>query len=235
MPDSTIDIDVPGWDKVYGIDRWPNIRAIFLTLYKAVEQRWDDVEWRATKYYIAANLGPETFLVARTRMQNLPVGLALPPGTSHPRLSGEVTVFSWRRITGAIDLHSTVEIDEELLSLIDRAYKFVGSKSQPGKKQQRVSLGDLLESGLLVPDAQLVLKTGTREVAEARLTSEGQIDLDGATYDTPSNAAFARLLGPTRTSLNGWRHWYVRLPGEDILLDDYRQRFRSGQGVKGRR
>jgi hypothetical protein len=227
--------DIPGWENVYGLDRWPNVREIFLALYTAVNQRWDDIEWRATKYYVAANKGAETFLVARTRKTNLPVGLTLPLGTTHPRLVGDVSAFSWNRITGALDLHSVQEIDGEFLALVGQAREFAQRGPEASTQSRRVTLKDLVESGLLTPGASLILKAGANEVAEARVTGDGQIDLNGMTYDTPSNGAFARLLGPTRTTLNGWIHWHVRLPDGDFLLSDFRERFRDKHPTVGSR
>jgi hypothetical protein len=82
-------------------------------------------------------------------------------------------------------------------------------------------LSHLIDVGLLDVGATLVdLQRGTD--ATAVLTSEGRIELDGETYDTPSGAACAAL---GVKSFNGWEFWYADTDDGLKLLADLREEF----------
>lgn len=59
---------------------------------------------------------------------------------------------------------------------------------------------DLLDAGLLAPNAVLVNPT---DDAEARVLSDGRIEFDGTAYDSPSGASDAAHGATT----NGWTYW----------------------------
>lgn len=93
-----------------------------------------------------------------------------------------------------------------------------------GRRSRRyygVRLGDLVCAGLLQAGATLVLVAkGNREVARAILGEEGEIVWDGKAYRSPSDDAFAPLLGVTK--FNGWAYWHAELPDGLVPLSDIR-------------
>ena len=87
-----------------------------------------------------------------------------------------------------------------------------------GGAGQRVTIRDLVEAGLLPPDA--ALKANVRGVSHVARVRDGMIDLDGRQFASPSAASQA-LRGTE--SWNGWVDWQHK--GE--RLADLRDRFRS--------
>ena len=83
---------------------------------------------------------------------------------------------------------------------------------------RRVTILDLVEAGLLPPDA--ALEANVRGVSHAARVRDGMIDLDGRQFASPSAASQA-LRGTE--SWNGWVDW--RHKGERLV--DLRDRFRS--------
>lgn len=85
---------------------------------------------------------------------------------------------------------------------------------------------DLTEAGLLSRGTQLVLvANGRRDVAHATLTDAGEILWQGRAYRSPSDMAFAPLLGVTK--FNGWAYWHVELPTGRASLADVRAKLLS--------
>jgi hypothetical protein len=84
------------------------------------------------------------------------------------------------------------------------------------------NLHPLVEVDLLPPGTELTLRRGTTVVARGVVDELGRIVVDGVTYRSPSDKAFARALG--RQSLNGWREWRAELPSGAVPLDALRQR-----------
>ncbi|WP_405087156.1 DUF262 domain-containing protein [Microbispora sp. NBC_01389] len=84
-----------------------------------------------------------------------------------------------------------------------------------------VRLSDLIDIGLLDVGTTLVdLQRGTE--ATAVVTSEGRIELDGETFDTPTEAARAV---PGVQNRNGWEFWYADTENGVKLLADLREEF----------
>ncbi len=222
----------PGWQETYGADRWPKPRAIFTELHRRTLERWPNTDWRATKHYLAASVENETFVGVRFRKAALIVGLRMPEGTDHARLQENQGHFNWRRITRVVEVQSIDELDEEFFGLLDRARSHGESGTRQGKQYYGIALNDLVEAGVVSPGTRLILKAGRREVTEAALTDDGQIEWQGTRYPIPSHSDFARLLGPTRTTLNGWTHWYARLPEGDVSLANLRERYVQAQAIE---
>ncbi|GLW98763.1 hypothetical protein Misp02_28500 [Microtetraspora sp. NBRC 16547] len=84
-----------------------------------------------------------------------------------------------------------------------------------------VKIADLIDLGLLEVGATLIdHQRGTD--ATAVVTSDGKIDVDGETFDTPSGAACAVL---DVKSCNGWEFWYAATENGLKLLSDLREEF----------
>lgn len=99
---------------------------------------------------------------------------------------------------------------------------------RPQTKQYfRVALRDLINVGLILPGTSLILKSGSRICAEATLHKDGQIEWNGSLFASPSDKQFARAIAPSRTSINGWIHWFALLPEGSVSLATLRDRFLS--------
>ncbi|MEV0974471.1 GmrSD restriction endonuclease domain-containing protein [Microtetraspora glauca] len=84
-----------------------------------------------------------------------------------------------------------------------------------------VKIADLIDLGLLEAGTTLIdHQRGTD--ATAVVTSDGKIDVDGETFDTPSGAACAVL---DVKSYNGWEFWYAATDNGLKLLSDLREEF----------
>lgn len=105
-----------------------------------------------------------------------------------------------------------------------------GGPVPPPSDGTRVKVLDLVRTGVLPAGTALTLAQGTTVVARATVDASGQIVLDGVAYRSPSDKAFARLLG--RQSLNGWTAWRAELPTGEVSLDDLRGQV-SGRGRVG--
>jgi hypothetical protein len=70
----------------------------------------------------------------------------------------------------------------------------------PTRTRYRVSVGDLLDAGLLSPGAVLINQT---DDAEAVVLDDGRIEFDGLWYESPTGAAEAARGAP----VNGWSYW----------------------------
>jgi len=70
---------------------------------------------------------------------------------------------------------------------------------------------DLLEAGLLTPNAVLVNPT---DDAEAKVLPDGRIEFDGTVYDSPSGAGDAAHGATT----NGWTYWLADTPSGLVSL-----------------
>ncbi|MEV4242124.1 DUF262 domain-containing protein [Streptosporangium canum] len=84
-----------------------------------------------------------------------------------------------------------------------------------------VRLSHLIELGLLDVGTTLVDHLRGTD-ASAIVTSEGKIEFNGETFDSPSGAACAAL---DVRSFNGWEFWYAETGGELKLLADLREEF----------
>lgn len=86
-----------------------------------------------------------------------------------------------------------------------------GADTRKRKTHLGITLRNLVDGGLLPANTELLLiGRGGSEVARARLTAAGDIHYNGTSYRSPSDKAFARLLG--RVSTNGWNDWHANLP-----------------------
>lgn len=100
------------------------------------------------------------------------------------------------------------------------------SEKPRGAVPQSVSLGDLVDSGLLAPGTRLTLiGRGSQEVTQAELTRNGEISWNGQRYRSPSDRAFIELVG--WKSMNGWIHWVADLPHGREQLSRIRDRYRE--------
>ena len=105
-----------------------------------------------------------------------------------------------------------------------------GAREGSGKTYHGATLRDLLDAGLLRPGTQLVLVArGRREAARATLAPSGEIEWEGRSYRSPSDLAFAPLLGVTK--FNGWEYWHAELPHGREPLAAVRARMRRGQAA----
>jgi len=87
------------------------------------------------------------------------------------------------------------------------------------KSSPRVTLADLISAGLLDSGMTIYARPGF-DSRTATLLPDGRLDVDGATYDSPSGAAKA----VTGKSTNGW--WFWRLePGSRRSLSDLLQQY----------
>lgn len=195
-------------------------------LRKAVVERLPDTRWRDTKSYVAGESNGETFIAYRVRRRWLFVGLTLSEDTEDPRLASNAGRFRWKRITKVLSIHSHGDIDDHLLSLVDSAQNHARIR-QHSSTYHGISIADLITAGLVAPGTELILKAGQREVATATLNARGEIVWNGTSYRSLSDKAFAQLLGPTRTTLNGWTHWSAVLPTGHVRLSDLRERLLS--------
>ncbi len=94
------------------------------------------------------------------------------------------------------------------------------------KAYHGVSLRDLIAAGFLQAETALVLVgRGRRDAARAELTAAGEIAWQGRVYRSPSDEAFAPLLGVTR--FNGWLYWHAETPQGRELLAHVRARFQD--------
>lgn len=92
---------------------------------------------------------------------------------------------------------------------------------------RRVLVSDLLDAGLIKPDAALMFsRPRVGKLYNATARSDGRLQLDdGRSFNSPSRAAVAAAGG----SLDGWHAWQVRDTGESLdslrqqLLDDAAQ------------
>ena len=98
-----------------------------------------------------------------------------------------------------------------------------GHNPDPIKRSEQESAGwvmlrDLVASGYLAVGTVLIAREGTSGGRFATVTADGQLEMDGKTYDTPSGAG-KEVLG---RAVNGWAFW--RLP-EGGKLADVRQKY----------
>jgi predicted type IV restriction endonuclease len=105
---------------------------------------------------------------------------------------------------------------------VNRVPTYVLSQSRP-KARYRATLRDLIDARLVQAGERLVLMRGGMAAANATLATDGSIEWQGRHYATPSDIAFARLLG--RQSLNGWTEWYVDRPNGRQSLASIRSEF----------
>ncbi len=180
---------------------------LFQALTQAIETQMPGVVWRPTNSYVAAEFDGHTFLAVQVRQHHLVLGLTLPTTTTSPRISENRGEFNWARMTKILVVQSESAIDNELMVLLEAAR--VHSLSETRKKAHHgVALRDLIAKGYLQPDIELVpIGQGGSVAARARLNASGHIEWNGGSFRSPSDKAFASLLG--RQSLNGWSHWHI--------------------------
>ena len=185
-------------------------QALLEALQMIVNERFPDVSWRVLKYYTAAECDGQTFMAVRKRGTGLVLGLTLPVDISSPALTDNAGEFNWGRMTKIARVESPIEVDDTLLNLMDAARQHAGRDRV--KQHFGVTLRDLLDAGVLEPETPLIFTAGSRELARATLTATGEIMWEGQPYRSLSDKTFARLLAPTRDTVNGWTHWMAELP-----------------------
>jgi hypothetical protein len=202
-------------------------QAIGSALKRAVSARIPGAEWRQTNYYDAADSQGETFIALKYRRDACVIGLTLPDDKSSPLIKPNTGEFNWRRMTKVTRLTSDSDINAALLELIGEAHAYA-LQAQTQHRYDGIKLRQIVDSGLLPPGTNLVLMAGKNELASATITDAGEILYEGKTFETPSDKAFARLLGPTRISLNGWTHWHAVFPTGTRQLAEIRSEFIAG-------
>ncbi len=212
-----------------GLQGAPELVDLAASLRNAIMDRWPATIWRETKYYVAGEVNGETFIAYRPRRLSVFLGLTLPEDYEDARLASNDGKFNWRRITKVLSVREPNEIDIHLLSLVGRAIEHAGTRKR-SVAHHGITVRDLIVAGLLTPGTKMILKSGQREVATAVLSDTGEIVWNGVSYRSPSDKAFAKLLGPTRTTLNGWTHWSVVLPSGHTRLADLREQLIDARG-----
>lgn len=90
------------------------------------------------------------------------------------------------------------------------------------RRGPRITLGNLLEAGLLAPGQQLFFKANPQ--AAARLKPDGTLLMNG--YEGSLHQLARRLMGDS--PCNGWEQWYTRDSDDHFtVLDELRQRLRN--------
>ncbi len=191
---------------------------LFQVLRQAVERRLPGTVWRATNDYVAAESEGDTFLAARVRQDHLILGLSLPPTINAQGLADNAGQFNWARMTKIASIHAEADVSPRLLDHIVAARSSAGRQTRT-KTYHGVTIRDLIDAGYLQSGRELTLVgPGGREVTRARLRESGEIEWQGRPYRSPSDKAFAALLG--RQSLNGWAHWRTgHQEGAEFLAD----------------
>jgi len=204
-------------------------QSLIEALQSKVTERFPDVSWRVLKYYVAAEVDKHTFMAVKKRNNSLIVGLTLPADMVDPAITDNTGEFNWRRITKITRIQSPDEITDTLLNLVDAARRHAGMEQT--HQRYGVTLSDLIAAGVLTPGTTLVFTAGSRDLARATLGETGEILWEGRAYRFLSDKTFAQLLGPTRTSVNGWTSWVAELPSGRQSLDELRSNFmaRAGQ------
>ncbi len=133
-----------------------------------------------------------------------------------------------------IDMSSgTLEDDDTVIASVAHNKEGKDDSESNVKKKKRVSIADLISSGLVAEgDSWKLVSKG--EVFWGRVTGNGEIEVDGTSYGTPSKAAciVVQKVSPEARSRNGWSKWqYKNESGEwtEIchLRDTYSTRMRE--------
>lgn len=98
-----------------------------------------------------------------------------------------------------------------------------GDSKGPKRASYSTTIADLVSAGLLRPGEKLLFDGRSRH-AEATINSNGEIVLDGVSYESPSAAGKAVLDG---RAVNGWKAWTVGADGPQ--LSALRDRLASGE------
>lgn len=201
---------------------------LFEALREAVTARVPSTAWRSLKWYVAAEAEGKTYLAVKRRGGALLVGLTLPPSASAPTLQNNATAFNWSRITKVARLSSASDITDELLSFVELAASH--ARHATSRKQHHgITIRDLITAGLIHAGETAVLAKATEDLASATITGMGTILWQGQEYPSPSDRAFAALMG--RQSLNGWTSWFLERPDGRKSLADLRTQLQQGDAV----
>jgi hypothetical protein len=111
----------------------------------------------------------------------------------------------------------------------------------PEPPSRRINIGDLLAAGILHLQDVMVVDGNDDKTQSATLTKEGQINVGGQLFDTPSRAAVRALemAGKQVKAINGWSAFRVLRAGVEIgtllrlrdkLDDDGQGEHSEGQG-----
>jgi|10_taG_2_1085330.scaffolds.fasta_scaffold03366_5 DNA-binding transcriptional MerR regulator len=97
-------------------------------------------------------------------------------------------------------------------------------KTQRRSSNSRITIADLLEKGVLWPEAQLI-KEYKGTVYKAVIDKNGLIKVltinNDQQFGSPSTAAVAI----TNKPINGWTWWKVSKNGSEKILDHYRKKY----------
>lgn len=208
-------------------DEHQHLLPLFEAFRGGVESRLPSTKWRALKRYIAAEIDGTTYMAIKRRAGSLLIGFTLPILVEAPGLRDRAGEFNWSRISKVMNISQESQINGTLLSLVEQAAAHAKS-AESGKKYFGVTLNDLLEAGLLQAGEPLLLRTSTKDLTTAAVAPNGDIIWQEKAYPTPSDRAFAALMG--RQSLNGWTAWFVERPDGRKSLADLRSQLRMTDG-----
>ena len=144
-----------------------------------------------------------------------------------PELSTKDVRGSLRRVQAGFDF----PVDTSSVVTPQRGKKRKRPKGDRSPKMLGVSLGDLIQAGLLKPPLKLFRHYRDRTL-EAELQPDATVSFEGKSYKTASTAAdFARgTITGRRMNTNGWKFWQFRdEEGKPVELDAPRQEFLKRQ------
>ena len=153
-------------------------------------------------------------------------------------LNSKVSNGPWASKRKALQAHDTLLLNSRLLSTVDSTWDEAGIDSRtdamidvllamwpvpeghegvvvdPHEKSAGwIQVKHLVDAGLLAPGTALSPRTGAWEARTALVRSDGLLDIDGKTFDSPSGAG-----GYVKGSVtNGW--WFWSLPDGRRLRD----------------
>jgi hypothetical protein len=102
--------------------------------------------------------------------------------------------------------------------------------------ERKLTLSDLLTKGLIVPGAKLEATWKSGGPVTAKVGADGQIELAGSTYKTPSEAGAAaketmegHSLSASQRATDGWYFWQTKdATGALVRLKELRRRAAEG-------
>lgn len=212
-------------DRFRANTRQPQVPRAGYPIEHVLPQKWAD-RWPVATEADEVNradhvhrLGNLTLLTAslNSKVSNGPWGAKREALQQHDTL-----LLNSRLLRSAPDVWDEAGIDERTAQMVDSILAtwpvpdgHTGSVDDPlaKKAQDWVELKHLIGAGLLVPGTVLTPRVGKWQQHQALVRPNGQLDVDGRTFESPSGAGAYVRGGST----NGWHFW--RLPDGRSLLD----------------